>query len=227
MDEAPEFRLNVLQALREPLEEGVITISRAEGPVRLPAEFQLLLAANPCPCGRLGRGNAPGKVEGGKSPYSGGYGCFCSAEEIHRYWRKLGGALLDRVELRVAVKSPRMDERGTGTEETSAAIRCRVIRAAEIQRERFRGTAIRRNARMGADMIDRYCHLSPEAEGAFRSAAEKLGFSGRAFHGVLRTARTIADLEGRDAILPVHILEAVQHRRPGDDPYEILAAEDR
>jgi magnesium chelatase family protein len=225
LDEAPEFRVNVLQALREPLEDRVITIARAEGPVRLPAEFQLLLAANPCPCGRLGAGSAPGKDGSGKGPYGGGGGCFCTAEEIHRYWRKLGAALLDRVELRVAVKSPRMDGAGRGTEEASAAVRRRVIRAAEIQRERFRGTPVRRNARMGTDMIDRYCPLSPEAERAFHGAAEKLGFSGRAFHGVLRTARTIADLEGRDTILPVHVLEAVQHRRLGDDPYEILAAE--
>jgi magnesium chelatase family protein len=223
MDEAPEFRINVLQALREPLEDRVITISRAEGPVRLPAEFQLLLAANPCPCGRLGMALEDGAPDP-KAPYGGGYGCFCTAEEIHRYWRKLGGALLDRVEIRVAVKSPRMDEMGKGEEENSAAITRRVSRAAEIQRERFRGTAIRRNARMGPDMIARYCPLSAEAEGAFRQAAEKLGFSGRAFHGVLRTARTIADLEGRDTILPVHILEAVQHRRLGEDPYEILSA---
>ncbi|MDR3139374.1 MAG: YifB family Mg chelatase-like AAA ATPase [Treponema sp.] len=220
MDEAPEFRVNVLQALREPLEDRVVTISRAEGPVRLPAEFQLLLAANPCPCGRLGM------VPEGPSPEGGnpcGGGCLCTAEEIHRYWRKLGGALLDRVELRVAVKSPRIAEMGQGEEEPSAAVRCRVIRAAEIQRERFKGTAIRRNARMTTDMISRHCHLSREAEGAFHGAAEKLGLSGRAFYGALRTARTIADLEDKETILPVHILEAVQHRRLGEDPYEILS----
>ncbi|MDR3167898.1 MAG: YifB family Mg chelatase-like AAA ATPase [Treponema sp.] len=224
MDEAPEFRVNVLQALREPLEDRVITISRAEGPVRLPAEFQLLLAANPCPCGRLGLGLPPEDQEE-KGVYGGGwgYGCFCTAEEIHRYWRKLGAALLDRVELRVAVKSPQITEMGKGEEEPSEAITRRVIRAADIQRERFRGTAIRRNARMNTDMIARYCLLNPEAERAFRSAAEKLGFSGRAFHGVLRTARTIADLEGKETILPVHVLEAVQHRRLGEDPYEVLS----
>ncbi|MDR2102627.1 MAG: YifB family Mg chelatase-like AAA ATPase [Treponema sp.] len=225
MDEAPEFRVNVLQALREPLEDRVVTISRAEGPVRLPAEFQLLLAANPCPCGRLGMGAAPGEGPAGEGPSAGGFGCLCTAEEIHRYWRRLGGALLDRVELRVAVKSPRIAEMGQGKEETSAAIGRRVARAVEIQRERFKGAAIRRNARMTTDMISRYCSLSREAEGVFHAAAEKLGFSGRAFYGVLRTARTIADLEGKEAVLPVHVLEAVQHRRLGDDPYEILSAE--
>jgi magnesium chelatase family protein len=173
--------------------------------------------------GSVGNALEKGVLPDLKAPYGGGYDCFCTAEEIHRHWRKLGAALLDRVEIRVAVKSPRMDEMGQGEEEKSAAINRRVIRAAEIQRERFKGTTIRRNARMSADMISRYCPLSAEAKGAFQQAVEKLGFSGRAFHGVLRTARTIADLEGRETILPVHVLEAVQHRRLGDDPYEILA----
>jgi magnesium chelatase family protein len=210
LDEAPEFRTNVLQALREPLEDRVVTISRAEGPVRLPADFQLILAANPCPCGRLG---AAGSAQA----------CFCGAEEIHRYWRKFGGALLDRVELRAAVLPPGPEAMG-GPGESSAQVARRVGEVVDIQSRRFRGTGQRRNARMPPALIEQCCPLSPGAEKAFRQAAAKLGFSGRAFHGALRVARTIADLEGRDTIQSEHILEAIEHRRLGDDPYDILSA---
>jgi magnesium chelatase family protein len=211
LDEGPEFRSNVLQALREPLEDRVMTITRAEGPVRLPADFQLLMAANPCPCGRLGAASA--------------LSCFCSPEEIHRYWRKFGAALLDRIELRIALGPPDI-ALGQGGEEPSGHIARRVLGAVEIQRERFKGTGVRRNARISPGLIERCCPLSPEAEKVLREATEKLGLSGRAFHGILRVARTIADLEGRDSIRTVHVLEAVQHRRLGDDPYDILSIRD-
>jgi magnesium chelatase family protein len=252
LDEAPEFRANVLQALREPLEDRVITISRAEGPVRLPADFQLLLAANPCPCGRLGiRGrmhNFPGDITGSDAatretdvgraedlcpppentgfpgPLSGGV-CVCGSEEISRYWRKFGGALLDRVELRVVLLPPRLDDMSRGGGEESAAIRCRVEGAVELQRARFAGTEIRRNARLPAGMIEAACPLTGRGAAAFRQALVRLGLSGRAYHGILRVARTIADLEGRDTIDTVHILEAVQHRRQGDDPYDVLSVD--
>ncbi|WP_010262168.1 YifB family Mg chelatase-like AAA ATPase [Treponema primitia] len=213
LDEAPEFRKNVIQSLREPLEDRVMTISRADGPVRLPADFQLILAANPCPCGRLG-------IRSGQ----GVQGCFCSAEEIRRYWRKFGAALLDRVELRLAVSPPELGQMTKPDGEKSADIARRVLRAVEIQRERFKKTGIRRNVRMSTGMIDRFCPLSANAETAFHTAAEKLGLSGRAYHGALRVARTIADLEGADSIKTVHILEAIQHRRQGDDPYDVFSA---
>ncbi|MHB9291379.1 putative magnesium chelatase family protein [Hollandina sp. SP2] len=219
LDEAPEFRANVLQSLREPLEDRVISISRAEGPVRLPADFQLLLAANPCPCGRLGM-HVP--VETGTTMLGTEVSCFCSPEEIRRYWRKLGVALLDRMELRVGVHAPKIQALRQRGAETSEEIRQRVLRAVAIQQERFKNTSVRRNSRMAPGMIERYCVLTAEAEGAFRAASTKLGLSGRAFHGVLRVARTIADLEGTELILPIHILEALQHRRLGDDPYDIL-----
>jgi magnesium chelatase family protein len=220
LDEAPEFRANVLQSLREPLEDRVISISRAEGPVRLPADFQLILAANPCPCGRLGM-RLPSETGSGSSLET-AVSCFCSSEEIRRYWRKLGAALLDRMELRVGVHTPNIQALQQRGEETSNEIRLRVLRAVAIQQERFRSTPVRRNARMAPELIERYCGLTAEAEAVFRVAATKLGLSGRAFHGVLRVARTIADLEGTDSIMPVHILEAVQHRRLGNDPYDIL-----
>jgi magnesium chelatase family protein len=216
LDEAPEFRINVLQALREPLEDRVISISRAEGLVRLPAEFQLVMATNCCPCGRLGiRDNE----------YN-GVSCFCSPEEINRYWRKFGGALLDRVEIRTAVLPPKISEMSgkdrVTTDEPSAAIAARVLAAVEIQRQRFKGTAIRRNALIPAGKIEAFCPVSEKAESAVQKALAKLGLSGRAYHGLLRTARTIADLESRETIEVEHVLEAVQHRRLGEDPWEIL-----
>jgi magnesium chelatase family protein len=226
LDEAPEFKSNVLQALREPLEDRVISISRAEGPLRLPAAFQLLLAANSCPCGRLGMryGNTDAACNDTR-------GCFCSPEEIHRYWKKFGGALLDRIEIRCAVVNPDINELGptpAGDSEHSADIALRVQAAVEIQRQRCqrhcRDTNIRRNALIPVGKMDTLCPLSDRAVDAFHKALAKLGLSGRAYHGILRVARTIADLEGSEVIDTVHVLEAVQHRRYGEDPYEIITA---
>jgi magnesium chelatase family protein len=231
LDEAPEFRVNVLQALREPLEDRVITISRAEGPVRLPADFQLVLAANPCPCGRFGiRSGAPpsGQFSRGNAmneqAHQGGLaGCFCTPDEIHRYWRKFSGALLDRIELRVAVMPPDTRRLGRDSEEPAEAAAQRVLRAVLAQRERFKGTGIRRNAGMPEDFFRRCCALTPDARKALYLATEKLKLSARACHGSLRVARTIADLEGSETVTSDYILEAIQHRRMGDDPYDILS----
>jgi magnesium chelatase family protein len=216
LDEAPEFRTNVLQALREPLEDRVISIVRAERPLQFPAEFQLLMAANTCRCGRLGM---PASAD---DPH-GAQGCMCSPQEIYRYWRKFSGALLDRVEIRVAVLPPKtseLAERGNG--ETSETIAHRVQAAVEIQRRRFRGTKVRRNALLPASKIESLCPMSVQAQNALHKAVAKLGLSGRAYHGILRVARTIADLEAKETIETEHVLEAVQHRRLGDDPWEIL-----
>jgi magnesium chelatase family protein len=227
LDEAPEFRANVLQALREPLEDHVITIARAEGPVQLPADFQLLLAANPCPCGRLGMRVDTDIVPDDTTLVAmNAASCFCSPDEIHRYWRKFGAALLDRMELRVAVNNPGFSRMSGQSEEASARIQARVTQAVALQQERFKATTIRRNARMPVGFIEKHCVLTDDAKKAFQIAAAKLGLSGRAFHGALRVARTIADLEGKDSIQAVHILEAIQHRRLGDDPYDILTAEE-
>jgi magnesium chelatase family protein len=238
LDEAPEFRSHILQALREPLEDQVITISRAEASVRLPAAFQLILAANPCPCGRLGM---RGAEAGG-----GTLDCFCGPEEVKRYWRRFGSALLDRIELRVPVLPPRLGDMTGPKGESSAAVAGRVGRAVEIQRlrldklfppagrEKPRGPGRapsgsfpferpRRNARIPADLMERCCPLSEQGERALKTAVAKLALSGRAYHSILRVGRTIADLEGRDSIGMEHILEAVEHRRRGDDPYDILS----
>jgi magnesium chelatase family protein len=251
LDEAPEFHANVLQALREPLEDRVITISRADGPVRLPADFQLLLAANTCPCGRLGMRPAdsgirlpetPEQAQGGNAGTAGAgafppeswnrnrgvlaEGCYCSAQEIRRYWRKFGAALLDRIELRVGVIPPEAGRLRSAPSESSGEVAARVQKAVEIQRRRFRDAGLRRNARMPPALLTRFCTMSEQAESIFQQAAEKLGLSGRACHGVLCVARTIADLDNKDTLEAVHILEAVQHRRTGDDPYDILSATD-
>ncbi|MDR0719504.1 MAG: YifB family Mg chelatase-like AAA ATPase [Treponema sp.] len=226
LDEATEFRAPVLQALREPLEDRVVTIARAEGNVRLPADFQLILAANPCPCGRFGAASAASYAA--ESGAKGGRGeaniCFCTPDEIRRYWRRIGAALLDRVELRTAASSPGVSVLSGGSEEPSAVVARRVAQAAALQKERFKGLGIRRNARIPVSLIDKFCPLTQRAKEVFGVAASKLGFSGRAYHGTLKTARTIADLEGKDLIDAVHILEAVEHRRLGDDPYDILTS---
>jgi magnesium chelatase family protein len=226
MDEAPEFRSNVLQALREPLEEGVVTIVRAEGPARLPAEFQLILAANPCPCGRLGQ-RIKGHEQGGHGA-SIAAGCFCAPDEIHRYWKKFSGALLDRVELRVPVVPPEMEAFEQKSAESSAVIVRRVFQAVSLQRERFRSIPgleqrPRRNARMSPGLTEQFCTLTDEARSSLHRALERLRLSGRAFHGILRTARTIADLEKSETITSAHIDEAIHFRRSGDDPYDILS----
>jgi magnesium chelatase family protein len=213
LDEAPQFHRDVLQSLRGPLEDRRVTISRAEGQVKLPASFQLLLAANPCPCGRLGLSDQNNtKAE-----------CYCSDNEIKRYWRRFGEALLDRVELRVPVHAPSIDALAAreNTEESSAKIRARVEKAVSIQRERFYldGNGTRNNAGMSVSEIEKHCVLDEKAESAMRKAVEKLGLSGRAYHGVLRVARTVADLDGNESISGEALLEAVAHRRDGDDPY--------
>jgi magnesium chelatase family protein len=236
LDEAPEFRSNVLQALREPLEDGLITISRAEGPVKFPAEFQLLMAANACPCGRLGIKTPAAPGEDHEDPESAppAPSCLCSPEEVYRYWRRFGSSLLDRVELRVPVLPPAAAEMGKGGGDTSAEIARRVCRAVAVQRERmgrFTGGKDgipgpgRPNARIPAALVERCCPLTRRAGQILRDAAARFSLSGRAYHGILKVGRTIADLEGRDSIDAEHIAEAVDYRRRGDDPYDIWGIE--
>jgi magnesium chelatase family protein len=223
MDEGTEFKSNVLQSLREPLEDGQVTISRVEGSVRLPADFQLIVAANTCPCGRLGiRLNQGNKKLSAVN--SGKQSCVCSIDEVYRYWRKFGNALLDRIELRVGILPPKLMT-GNISSETSLNIAERTARAVLIQHERFMKTGIRRNARIPAGMMGQFCLLDDNAQDAFNKAIELLTLSGRACHSILKVSRTIADLEGSDEIKTVHLLEAIEHRRWGDDPYDILSIE--
>jgi magnesium chelatase family protein len=209
LDEAAEFHADVLQSLREPIEEGRVSLVRAGSVARFPAEFQLMMAANPCPCGNLGR---KGKA------------CLCSIQELQRYRRKLGGPLLDRIDIRVPVEPTSPDILLGPAGESSAEVRARVETAMLVQAERYGGEADGRgmtrgaalNARLGPCLVEKHCHLESEAARAFRFAVQRHSLSSRACHSILKVARTIADLAGGCDIDEEHILEAVKYRRLGD-----------
>jgi magnesium chelatase family protein len=205
LDEAPEFGMSLLQGLREPVEDGTVSIARAGRTVQYPAGMQLVLAFNPCPCGNLGR---PGNV------------CICTLIEVHRYWRRVGGALLDRIDLRVPlspVPAAAMCAPPDRGEDLAASKR--VSLAVARQKERYAGLDFSWNSRIPAACIDRFCELDSMGRRALLAAVEKLGISSRAFHSILRTARTIADLAAEDRIREEHINDAVGHRRYGDGDF--------
>lgn len=201
LDEAAEFRSDALQALREPLEEGRVTIVRADRVCSYPSRFSLVLSCNPCPCGNLGRRNAV---------------CLCSADEIRRYWKRLGGPLLDRIDIRVPVRPVAPEELASRPGEASALVRVRVAKARDAQRRRYDGKPYWLNGHVPAGDIDEACPLSRDAVKRLVSGAEREGFSSRATHAVLRVSRTIADLAGDRSIEPKHIDEACALRRYGD-----------
>ncbi len=195
LDELPEFDRDVLEVLREPLESGRITISRAARQAEFPARFQLVAAMNPCPCGYLGHPSGR---------------CRCTPDRIDRYRRRLSGPLLDRIDLHVEVPAVReADLLRHACGEASATVRGRVAHARARQFERQQCL----NAHLGVDQLDQ--HARPDREGLqiLRVSAAKLGWSARAFHRVLRVARTIADLAGEECIRSDHVREAVQYRR--------------
>jgi magnesium chelatase family protein len=201
LDEAAEFRSDVLQALREPIEEGLVSLVRAGLTARFPARFQLVLAANPCPCGNLGRK---------------GHACLCSPQELQRYRRKLGGPLLDRIDVRVPVEPAQPEDLLGPVGESSSTIRTRIAAAVDIQERRYRSLSFSRNAALPPEGIEQWCRLKASSACAFAKAVDRLSLSSRACHSILKVARTIADIEGLEHIEPEHILEAVQHRRLGD-----------
>lgn len=205
LDEAPEFRQNLLQSLREPVEEERVTIVRAGKSIHYPASIQLVMASNCCPCGNLGRENRV---------------CICSHYEIQRYWKRLGNALLDRIDIRIPVKPVPVSQMIGEEGESSAEVRIRVEMARELQQRRFAADSISWNSRIPAGRIPAYCHLSEDCSRVFMDAVQELTLSSRACHSVLKVARTIADLAGSEAMLQEHVNEAVQHRRFGeDDPF--------
>ncbi len=195
LDELPEFKRGVLEALRQPMESGKVTVSRASATVTFPARFMLVASMNPCPCGYFGH---PTKE------------CRCTASQIRRYASKISGPILDRIDMLVELpplEFHKLKERGEG----SAAIRERVVRAWEIQQKRL-GPG-RFNSEMSPQDVKRFCILPQEAEEALEMAMERLSLSLRAVHRILKVARTIADLEGSESIKRIHLLEAIQYRR--------------
>jgi magnesium chelatase family protein len=199
LDELPEFRRNVLEVLRQPLEDGVVTLSRAAMSLTFPARFILAAAMNPCPCGYAGDATKP---------------CRCAPDAVERYLARLSGPLLDRIDLHVVIPAvPPDDLSPAAPAEPSATIRARVEAARAVQLERFRGLAgVYANAHMGARELRRHCRLADPAEGLLRRAVARLALSARAYHRVLRVARTIADLAGEHAIGVAHVSEAIQYR---------------
>jgi magnesium chelatase family protein len=206
LDEFPEFKKGTIEVLRQPLESKEIRITRAAYAVRYPADFLLVAAMNPCPCGYLGDKARE---------------CRCSPSDIYRYRRRISGPLLDRVDIQVEV--PRVEYRelkGDWKEEDSASIRKRVSRAVAVQRERFKKGRLSFNAEMPASLVKKYCPLTAEADRLLEGAVREYALSARSYHRILKVARTIADIDEREKIEDVHIAEAVQHRRVMDEILE-------
>jgi magnesium chelatase family protein len=198
LDELPEFKKNVLEVLRQPLEDGRVTISRAVTSLTYPARFMLVAAMNPCPCGFLSDQQRE---------------CHCTYPQIRRYKSKISGPLLDRIDLHVEVPSVKFKElAGQSDGESSETIRNRVKAARERQKGRFLNKNIFCNAQMGPRLIKKYCLLSPDSQSLLEQAMEFLGLSARAYHRILKISRTIADLENEENISPNHVSEAIQYR---------------
>ena len=198
LDELPEYSRHTLESLRQPLEDKVITVTRAGGAVTFPADFILCASMNPCPCGNYG------------SAY---LECTCTPSQIHKYRSKVSGPLLDRIDLQVEVDGVKYDELASDSdEESSATVKARVERARQIQRERLSEENMSVNSLMGERQIKKYCKLSKECEGILKNAFESMHLSARARSRIIKVARTIADLELSENILPEHILEATSYR---------------
>lgn len=198
LDELPEFKRNVLELLRQPIEDGHVNISRAVGTITYPARFLLAAAMNPCPCGYF---TDPKRV------------CRCTPNQIQQYMSKVSGPLLDRIDIHVDVPPVKYRElAGETPGESSAAMRDRVSAARARQLVRFAGEKIHCNAEMAHRQIRNHCRLNEAGQDLLKSAITELGLSARAYDRVLKVSRTIADLDGSDAILPHHVSEAIQYR---------------
>jgi magnesium chelatase family protein len=198
LDELPEFGHSLLEVLRQPLEDKVVTISRAQGTVTFPASFMLVGAMNPCPCGYYG------------DPF---HKCTCSPGLVSRYQRRISGPFIDRVDIFIEV--PHIDyEKLTDDRlgEPSASVQSRVNAARSLQLKRFQGTRLTGNADMTPAEIRGFCQVEEAAQGLLKAAMKQLYLSARAFHRVLKLARTIADLENSDIIKAHHVAEAIQYR---------------
>jgi len=198
LDELAEFRRDTLEVLRQPMEDGIVTIGRVTRTVTFPSRFTLAAALNPCPCGFFNDGRRE---------------CICGPMQIARYLGKISGPLLDRIDLQVEVPALTAEEIGSTTAgEASSLIRDRVEAARAIQRERFRRSHSECNAEMSTRQLRRFCELGPSSRRLLEHAVSRLGLSARGYDRVLKVARTIADLAGRERIDSGHIAEAVHYR---------------
>lgn len=197
LDELPEFRRNVLEVMRQPLEDGKVSISRALVSLTYPSEFMLVAAMNPCPCGFLGDSQKD---------------CVCTPLQVRQYRGRISGPLLDRIDIHCEVPAVRYREMAAdGKGESSRDVKARVDNARKVQAARFKGIAAS-NSRMGSRLVKRHCELSKDSARLVETAVERLGLSARAYTRILKVARTIADLEGEEGIQTHHVSEAIQYR---------------
>ena len=200
LDELPEFKKSVLEVLRQPLEDEVVTISRASQSLEFPAKFMLAASMNPCPCGYYGS-------------FIEGHSCTCTVASIQRYRSRISGPLLDRIDIHVEVPAVRYQELSALPDgEKSEIIRQRVNNSRDRQLERFQAENIYSNSQMNPKLIRKYCHLDNECQGLIKKAMELMGLSARAFDRIKKVSRTIADLEGSENINASHVSEAIQYR---------------
>jgi magnesium chelatase family protein len=198
MDEFVEFRSNVIQALRQPLEDRIVTVSRATGTATFPARFMLVAAANPCQCGFL---------------FDNSVKCTCSEQKIKNYFRKLSGPILDRIDIEVIVgRVPYSRLLAESNSDSSDIIRARVLSARKIQEERFNGMSISYNADMSSKDADNFCGLEKGCIPILESSIKKMNLSARSYYKILKVSRTIADLEQSEIIQKKHILESISYK---------------
>lgn len=199
LDELPEFNRKTLEVMRQPLEDGVVTISRALRSTTFPADFMLIAAANPCPCGY--------RSDPRRS-------CNCTPPQIEKYMGKISGPLLDRIDIHIEVPAVPFEELSArqASSESSEKLREHVLRARQRQSDRFQGSDVRYNALMTSRQVREFCELSPSSVALLRAGVESLGLSARAHDKILRVARTIADIDDSDAIDELHLAEAISYR---------------
>lgn len=197
LDELPEFQRSALEVMRQPMEDGKVTIARVSGTLTFPSDFMLVAAMNPCPCGYLGSGNK----------------CHCTVNEIAKYQSKISGPLLDRIDLMVEMPAVGYEDlQSTASGESSAEIKKRVVKAHEIQLQRYKKEGIFFNAQLNAAQVEKYCVLGEAEQKLLKAAFSSMDLSARAYHKILKVARTAADLDGSEEITVRHLAEVLQYR---------------
>jgi magnesium chelatase family protein len=198
LDELTEFKRNVLEVLRQPLEHGRVTIARSSASVTYPAGFMLIAAMNPCPCGYFSDRVHP---------------CACTPTQIQRYRARVSGPLLDRIDLHLEVPAvPFGDLASDRAREDSSVVRARVATARALQQDRYKSDGLFCNAQLRPRLLKRHCEIGPESRRLIEHSMARLGLSARAYHRILKVARTVADLAGQERVLSGHVAEAIQYR---------------